>query len=196
MGTRSDGTEPQIQHGRIYLRPAERDDIPSFVTWFTDWRTSRTLAFRSPISRASEENWFEGMLASQGRSNYLFVACLLEDDRPIGNCGLHELDLENGSAMLGIAVGTPEDRGRGYGTEMLRALVGFGFDHLRLHRIWLDVYETNPGARRVYERVGFVHEGTLRQAMFREGEFVDVHRMAILLDEWRAQGAGDGVASA
>jgi RimJ/RimL family protein N-acetyltransferase len=190
MATRHDGTEPQIQHGRVFLRPAERDDIPQFVTWFTDWRTSRTLAFRSPISTASEEQWFEGMLASQGRSNYLFVACLLEDDRAIGNCGLHELDLENGSAMLGIAIGRAEDRGQGYGTDTMRALVGFGFDHLRLERIWLDVYETNPGARRMYERVGFVHEGTLRRAVYREGQFVDVHRMAILLSEWRAQGSG------
>ncbi len=42
---------------------------------------------------------------------------------------------------------------------MLRALLGFGFGMVRLERIWLDVYDMNPGARRVYERVGFVHEG-------------------------------------
>jgi RimJ/RimL family protein N-acetyltransferase len=190
MAPRHDGTEPQIQHGRVYLRPSERDDIPRFVAWFTDWRTTRTLAMRAPLSLASEEQWFEGMLARQGHSDYLFVACLLEDDRPIGNCGLHELDLANGSAMLGIAVGAAEDRGKGYGTDMLRALVGFGFDHLRLERIWLDVYESNPGARRVYQRVGFVHEGTLRRAMYREGRYLDVHRMAILRDEWRAQASG------
>ncbi|HEY5436625.1 MAG TPA: GNAT family protein [Candidatus Limnocylindrales bacterium] len=44
----------------------------------------------------------------------------------------------------------------------------------------------NPGARRVYERVGFVLEGTLRRAVFREGRYLDVHRMAILADEWQA----------
>jgi RimJ/RimL family protein N-acetyltransferase len=187
MATRQDGTEPQIQHGRVYLRPAERDDIAHFVTWFNDWRTTRTLAIRAPMSRAMEERWFEGMLDHQGRSDDLFVACLFEDDRPIGNCGLHDIDLVNGSAMLGIAIGRPEDRGLGYGTDILRALVGFGFDHLRLERIWLDVYETNPDARRVYQRVGFVHEGTLRRAVYREGRYLDVHRMAILVDEWRAQ---------
>lgn len=187
MGHRRDGTEPQIQHGRVYLRPAEREDIPRFVGWFTDWRTSRNLMFRSPMSLAGEERWFEGMLERQGRSAYLFVACLLEDDRPIGSCGLHELDLENGSAMLGVAIGSPGDTGRGYGTEILRALVGFGFGHLRLERIWLDVYDTNPGARRVYDRVGFVHEGTLRRAIYREGRHIDAHRMSILSDEWRGQ---------
>jgi RimJ/RimL family protein N-acetyltransferase len=192
MGARRDGTEPQIQHGRVFLRPPEREDVPLFVSWFNDWRTVRTLGRRGPMARWAEDRWFDGMPDWWGRSDYMFVACLLEDDRPIGNCGLHEIDRDNGSAMLGIAIGRPEDRGRGHGTEMLQALVGFGFDQLRLERIWLDVYATNPGARRVYERVGFVHEGTLRHAVFREGQHLDVVRMSILGAEWRAQRAGDG----
>jgi RimJ/RimL family protein N-acetyltransferase len=187
MAARPDGTEPQIQDGRVFLRPAEREDIPRFVSWFNDWRTSRTLAIRAPMSLALEERWFEGMLDRQGESDYLFVACLLEDDRPIGICGLHEIDLANGHAMLGIGIGRPEDRGRGHGTEMLRALVGFGFGQLRLERIYLDVYAINPGARHAYERVGFVVEGILRHETFREGRYLDVVRMAILADEWRSR---------
>jgi RimJ/RimL family protein N-acetyltransferase len=126
------------------------------------------------------------MLADQNKGGYFFVACLLEDDRPVGTIGLFELDLANGSAGLGISVGAPGDRGRGLGTDMLRSLVGFGFGMVRLERIWLDVYDMNPGARRVYERVGFVHEGTLRHAVFREGRYLDVLHMSILADEWRA----------
>ena len=52
------------------------------------------------------------------------------------------------------------------------------------------MYDFNPRAKHVYERVGFVHEGILRDAIFREGRYVDVHRMAILADEWRAQAGG------
>lgn len=186
MPTRRDGTEPMIAHGSIYLRPAERDDIPMFVAWLTDYRTSRTLGLSAPMSRVSEEQWFEQLVADQGKGRYHFVACLLADDRPVGTVGLFDLDLQNGTAGLGIQVGAPEDRGRGLGTDMLRALLSFGFGMLRLERIWLDVYDTNPGARRVYERVGFVHEGILRHAVFREGRHLDVHRMAILAEEWRA----------
>ena len=57
---------------------------------------------------------------------------------------------------------------------------------LRLERVWLDVYDFNARARLVYERVGFVHEGTQRHAIFRHGRFADVHRMAVLAGEWRA----------
>ncbi|MCJ7709501.1 MAG: GNAT family N-acetyltransferase [Chloroflexi bacterium] len=186
MPTRRDGTEPVIAHGAVYLRAGEREDIPLFVTWMTDYRTVRTLTVAAPISLVSEEQWFERTTADQGKGGYFFVACLLEDDRAIGTMGLFELDLRNGSAGLGICIGAPEDRGRGLGADMLRALLAFGFGTLRLERIWLDVYDMNTGARRVYERVGFVHEGTLRRAIFLEDSFQDVHRMAILADEWRA----------
>ena len=195
MATRRDGTEPMIAHGSVYLRAAERDDIPRFVSWMNDWRTSRTLLLRSPLSIPLEEAWFDRMVADQGKGAYFFVACLLEDDRPIGTIGLFDLDLVDGSAGLGISVGDPADRGRGHGTDMMEALVTWAFRTLRLERIWLDVYDINPGAKRVYERVGFVHEGILRHAVFREGRFVDVHRMAILAGEWQARRAADAGAT-
>lgn len=187
MPARADGTEPIIAHGSVFLRAAERDDIPRFVAWLNDHRTSRTLALWAPLSIPMEEAWFERMVADQGKGGYLFTACLLADDRPIGNVGLFDLDLVNGSAGLGIMIGAPGDRGLGHGTDMLEALVGFGFASLRLERIWLDVYDFNPGARRVYERVGFQHEGVMRHALFRDGQFVDVHHMALLSGEWRAR---------
>lgn len=186
MPARRDGSEPLIAHGGVYLRAAEREDTKLFVAWLNDRRTSRTLGTIAPLSAASEDQWFEKMLADQGKTGYFFVACRLEDDRPIGTIGLFDLDQGNGSAGLGIAVGEAADRGKGYGTDMLRALLAFGFGSLRLERIWLEVFDFNAGARRVYEKVGFVHEGLLRHAIFREGRFVDVHRMAILADEWRA----------
>ena len=186
MPTRRDGTEPMIAHGSVYLRPAEREDIPLFLRWFNDYATSRTLSIRSPMSLVGEEQWFERAVANQGKDGYHFVACLLADDRPIGTVGLFDLDLVNGSAGLGITIGAAADRGKGHGTDMLKALLAFGFASLRLERIELDCYDFNEGAHRLYQRVGFVDEGVARHAVFREGRHVDLYKMAILADEWRA----------
>ena len=60
-----------------------------------------------------------------------------------------------------------------------------------LERVWLDVYDFNPNARRVYARAGFVDEGVSRHAIFREGAYRDLYRMAILREEWTAL-AGEG----
>ena len=191
MATRSDGTEAGIAHGAVYLRQAERSDIPLFVRWFNDTRTSKTLALVAPMSIPSEEGWFERTLESQGKDGYHFTICLLADDRPIGTIGLFGLDLRNGNAALGISIGDPADTNHGYGTDALHAIIGWAFAMLRLERIWLEVYDFNPRARLVYERVGFVHEGTQRHAIFRHGRFADVHRMAILVDEWREREGSD-----
>lgn len=58
-----------------------------------------------------------------------------------------------------IALNDPAVVGQGYGTEATRAVVEYGFDTVRLHRISLGVYAFNALARRVYEKCGFVHEG-------------------------------------
>ena len=181
------GAVPLIAHGSVYLRPGERADVPLFVRWYTDLRTTRTLVMTSPMGEAIEERWFEGMIAAQGSGRFFYVICRREDDRPVGSIDLHEVDQGNGSASLGIAIGEDSDRGRGYGTDALIALVTFGFDQLRLERIELEVYAFNERARGVYERVGFVHEGTRRRALFRDGAFHDVHGMAVLRDEWAAR---------
>ena len=177
---------PMLRHGSVFLRPAEREDIPLFVQWLTDARTTRTLALRSPLSLALEEGWFARLLEQHGRDIWHFVICRADDDRPVGALDFHDIQLVNGSASVGIVIGDPADTNRGYGSDALRALLGFGFGELRLERIWLDVYDYNDRARHVYERVGFVDEGTLRHALWRDGHFHDVHRMAILRADWEA----------
>ena len=170
----------------VHLRPGERDDVPLFVRWFSDERTTRHLKLRSPIGLAMEERWFETMLVGHGRDRWFFVICRRVDGRPVGTIGLHDVDHINGGTGLGVTIGDPADTGRGYGSEAIAILVDFAFGDLRLERVWLDVYDDNVDARRLYERLGFVHEATFRRGLFRRGRFSDVHRMAVLRDEWRS----------
>lgn len=187
----TDRPEPMLAGRLVYLRPGERADIPLFVRWLSDAGTTRNLAIRSPIGQAMEERWFETMLDHHGRERWFFVICRLEDDRQVGSLDLHAVDLTNGSAGIGIAIGDPSDTGRGYGSDAMAVLIRFAFDELRLERVWLDVYDENTGARRVYERLGFVHEATFRRGLYRRGAFIDVLRMGLLRDEWHAGAARD-----
>ena len=177
---------PIIRGEHVYLRPTERRDVPAFVRWFTDADVVRNLAMRAPMSLAGEEQWFERLLETQGRTMHHFVICLLADGRPIGTAGLHDVDPVNGTAEFGIAIGEKAEWGKGYGTDATRAICDFGFGELRLERIGLYVYDDNQRGRRAYEKAGFVHEGTLRHAHFTRGRHQDVHVMSLLRDEWLA----------
>jgi len=176
----------QIRGRSVYLRAPEREDVPLFVRWMNHARMTRLITRRAPLSQPEEERWFEGMIERQGHEAWTFVFCLLEDERPLGTCGLFEIDRNNGSAGLGISIGDPSDWGRGWGTDAVDALVDFGFGALRLERIWLDVYDFNDRARRSYDKSGFTLEGTMRHAFYQRGRYVDTLRMAILRDEWAA----------
>ena len=177
---------PILRGERVYLRSPERSDIPIFVRWFNDAELTATLTMRAPMSVPMEEAWFESMVKSQGIDNYHFTICLLADHRPIGTCNLFQVDKVNGGAGIGISIGEKALWDQGLGTEAMLALLDFGFGMLRLERMWLDVYDFNDRARRSYEKCGFVLEGTQRRAMYKRGQFIDVHMMSILRDEWES----------
>jgi RimJ/RimL family protein N-acetyltransferase len=177
---------PLIRAERVYLRPAERADVETFVRWFADADVTRYLRIRAPFSQAAEEKWFDQMVEKQGKSDYHFVICLVEDGRAIGTAGLHQLDLENGNAEFGITIGEKAEWNKGYGTETLQAICDFGFGQLRLERIYLEVYAPNQAGQRAYQKAGFVTEGALRNAHFADGVHVDALIMSLLRDEWLA----------
>lgn len=178
---------PIVRGERVYLRPAERADLPTFVRWFSDAEVTRHLGMRAPLSMPLEERWFDQMLGEHGKSQYHFVICLLDSGHPIGTIGFHHIDYENGDGEFGITIGEKDEQNKGYGTDALNALCDFGFGALRLERIELHVYAGNDRAMRSYQKAGFTLEGTLRRAQFQEGEFLDVHRMSLLRDEWKIQ---------
>jgi diamine N-acetyltransferase len=58
------------------------------------------------------------------------------------------------------------------------------FGRLAAHRVWLDVKVQNERARRAYAAVGFVEEGTLRDALLTNGVYESLVVMSILDREW------------
>lgn len=97
----------------------------------------------------------------------------------VGEVVLNGWDPGNRSCGFRTLLGAT-GRGRGLGTEATRLVVEHGLHTMGLHRISLEVYDFNPRARHVYEKVGFVHEGTGRDALFFDGDWIDVHYMATL----------------
>ena len=85
---------------------------------------------------------------------------------------------------MGLSIGERENWDKGYGTEMVNLLLRFAFTEVNLRRVTLTVFEYNPRAVRVYEKVGFRHEGRERKSLNREGRRWDMIFMGILREEW------------
>jgi ribosomal-protein-alanine N-acetyltransferase len=75
--------------------------------------------------------------------------------------------------------------GKGYATEAAQAVLQFGFDTLKLHRVGAKVLPHNIGSIRVLEKLGFQREGILRQVHLLRGTHEDLLCYSILAPEWR-----------
>ena len=102
----------------------------------------------------------------------------------IGVCQLHSISHVHRSAELQIRIGDDEERGKGYGGEAVRLLVGFAFSDLNLERVGLHVFSTNKRALGLYAKTGFKVEGRLRKAAYIDGVYVDIILMGLMKDEW------------
>ncbi|SDY71004.1 GNAT family N-acetyltransferase [Citreimonas salinaria] len=78
-------------------------------------------------------------------------------------------------------------KGRGAGPRAVEAVIRHCFDDCGLHRLWLEVREDNPAARRIYERFGFVTEGRQRESVKVGESYVDTLWMSMLENEYAAR---------
>jgi RimJ/RimL family protein N-acetyltransferase len=175
---------PRPLHGELVrLRAREESDVYHAYRWANDWETIRFLGGRYPRSKAFERRWLTERDPSYPHAQFIIET--LDGARPIGWTGLHHATPENRCADLGIAIGERDFLEGGYGTDAMRALCRYGFEMMNLHRIELTCYDWNPRALRVYEKVGFQHEGVLRDGIFKAGRWNDLVFMGLLRGELR-----------
>jgi RimJ/RimL family protein N-acetyltransferase len=117
---------------------------------------------------------------------HFFMIRTMAEDQPIGMINLSGFNWVSGDCFVGIGLGEREYWGKGYGSEAMNLILGYGFRQLNLHRVSLDVFEYNPRAVRSYEKCGFQHEGRVRGALNRDGHRWDLIFMGILREEWEA----------
>lgn len=88
-------------------------------------------------------------------------------------------DVNIKSAELGYWLAQPF-WGQGIATEAVARMVRIGFEECGLHRISADVYAPNIASQRVLEKNGFVREGHFREAIYKNGQFMDLYVYSLL----------------
>ena len=160
-------------------------DAEVFASWFDDPRATRLAGFRPiwPMNRASaQERLEEWVKASPGTINFAVRA--IADDRLVGGIGLMDINGADGHAQLGLSVYKQDDWGHGYGREMIVLALRYAFNELNLYRVWLTTPGFNERAMKLYEKLGFRHEGRGREHILLDGTRWDVVYMGMLRDEF------------
>jgi RimJ/RimL family protein N-acetyltransferase len=171
----------------VLLRPFKRSDISCFLKWFNDPEVVQYLDMYLPMTEMSEEKFIEELGTTRARSDVLFVVEAIEGDstKPIGNCGLHQINPKDHDAIFGIIIGEKDYWSKGYGVEAARLLIDYGFQQLNLHRISSAAVAFNERSINLHKKLGFKEEGRLRQAMFKNGQYHDRLEFGLLREEWK-----------
>jgi ribosomal-protein-serine acetyltransferase len=102
----------------------------------------------------------------------------------VGVIGHHSIDWINRIATLGYWL-TEQYQGRGIMTSACRTVIDHAFDALELNKVVINCAPDNIRSRAVPRRLGFVHEGTLRDAAWLYDRYIDLEVYGCLKREWK-----------
>jgi putative acetyltransferase len=101
------------------------------------------------------------------------------EDRVVGSASLHQGRSPRRKHAGGIGMCVhPDHWNQGVGTALMAAIVDLADNWLRISRLELTVFTDNPAAIHLYQKLGFVVEGTHRAYALRDGEYIDTYCMA------------------
>ena len=151
--------KPVIETGILILRPFRMSDVESLKEWMADkyiydyWGKKPGKADKDPslLFHKSERPSKSFHLGIEHR----------EDGKVIGEIWVYLIE---NSRMAKVAIRiSPAYHGKGLGTEALKAMVDFCFNHTELQRLWTDVDVRNTASVKMLEKCGFLREGLIRQ---------------------------------
>lgn len=182
---------------QVELRQVTREDVGRICEWLKDSEVAEIWFGRYTYGDAAHLGYDpEQMLnATDAEWNEVFhdphhvphrdiFSIYTLNGEHVGE-GQLSIDEALGDAQISVLIGRKDKWHMGFGTAGVLAMLEHVFDHLQLHRAWVDVPEYNMPARNMFESIGFQHEGTLRQSRPHEGARHNSAIMGILVDEYR-----------
>jgi RimJ/RimL family protein N-acetyltransferase len=172
---------------QVTLRPVAEHDLPVLdrfrrepeiagpFQWFGWWNLGRW-----------QRMWAENGLITDDSGHLMVV----RDAGQLGFVAWRKITVTTSAFYWNIGIGLlPDARGKGVGTEAQRQLVHYLFAHTPVQRIEADTDVGNTAEQRALEKAGFTREGVLRGIVFRDGQWRDLVRYAVLRDDFaRAPG--------
>jgi RimJ/RimL family protein N-acetyltransferase len=154
---------PPLRGARVQLRAMRPDDVPALFALQSDPVGMRYWSY-PPLTHVEQarEMFEKNERAARAGDCLPWAVALARDDAMIGTCTLFAIDAKHRRAMIGYALARSH-WGQGYAQEALSLALAHAFGAMGLHRVEADIDPRNTASLRLVERVGFAHEGLLRE---------------------------------
>jgi len=164
---------------RLILRPLNIDDFEAVHSWASNPANTRYMAW-GPNTDGQTRSFLESVKAGKD-----FAIVLKEPNKTIGSCGIYP-DSANDTGELGWILHIDYWK-NGFGTELGKELIRYGFEDLKLRRIFAPCAAVNYGSYRVMERNGMRREALHVKKFWArvDKKWIDEVVYAILAEEYK-----------
>lgn len=159
---------------KVILRVVEEADLELLRESLNDPDIeSKTVGWNLPISKKDQIEWFQKEKNSLKSIRYIIIS--KSNNMAVGMLGLHNIDWKNGTvAAIGIKIFKTNDKHKGVAYDAFMTLLKYAFYELRLNRIEYNALSDNVTSINLVKKVGYKIESKKRNAVLKNGRFVDV----------------------
>lgn len=173
---------------RIYLRALKEDDYLTTHTWRINERFSDQVSgLKRFVSIETEKEWVKNAIAEHAAGKKLrFIICHIDTHEIVGMMSIDEIDLINRTCFASGAMIDEKFQGQGYVKEARIKVFDYLFDHLNMQKVKGAALASNEHSVKAIEKFGYVQEGRLRRAIYKNGQYHDHLLFGILKEEYFA----------
>ena len=166
-----------IKGKNVSLRAIELEDADMLRQMMNDSEVESMMwGYSFPVSKHNQIAWINSLENDKST----FRAIIDVDGLGIGTIILSDIDMNNGNAEIHIKLADVNMRGKGYGTDAVKALIVYAFNELRLNCVCCRVHADNMASQKMFLKCGFKQEGVLRSRVFKNGIYHDFNQYSIL----------------
>ncbi|MBE4906453.1 GNAT family N-acetyltransferase [Bacillus luteolus] len=176
--------KPTILGEKVILRPFTEDDIPYLEECLKDPEVIKLTGSSADLDRETFLNWYRTRNEQTDRLDLAIVD--QSQGILVGEVVINLYDEIYNSMNFRILIG-PRGRNRGLGTEATKLILDYVFTNTQINQITLSVFDFNPRAKYVYEKMGFVVESIDENDLEYEGEWIDSINMKLTREAWRSR---------
>lgn len=174
-----------IKGKRVRIRPTELED-QAFITELNSEPAIRANVggWDLPQSEYWQTQWYQ---SSRPGNTHRWIVENLEGHK-LGLTGLWGIDWHDRNALTALKIGGQHgSRGRGFGSDAIKAVMAFAFYDVGLNRLHTTILSSNAPSLRAYsEHCNWKLEGNARKHVWRHGEYVDLLHLGVLKEEFDA----------
>ncbi|ABW20043.1 UDP-4-amino-4,6-dideoxy-N-acetyl-beta-L-altrosamine N-acetyltransferase [Alkaliphilus oremlandii] len=164
----------------LELIKVTRDDLELIMNWRIKLEVSQYMYTDPKLTLEIQQKWFES-INEQNNSKYWIIKF---DGVKIGLINICNIDYTNKRCSWAYYIGDTSFRGKGIATTLECNIYDYAFDILNLNKLCCEVFRFNEKVISIHEKFGSTIEGTLKQHIYKNGDFLDIVIMAITKDKW------------